>query len=158
MKRIEVVKLVAFVRNFYPAQQFDEYTPDAWAMALSDVTFEEAQAAVLAIHKQQTDNPNMSRWIDLIDIKRQVKRDRSGRDKVLCCICSRPRADCERIRDFEIRRGVPDPHMFMSADEAGLNSSGRRLRVRRTSRADREASLVGDLLTEAEESQERTTP
>jgi hypothetical protein len=151
MKKIEVVKLVAFVKNFYPAQQFDEYTPDAWAMTLTDITFAEAQAAVLAIQKQQTDNPNMSRWIDLIDNKRQVKRDRSGRDKVLCAICARPRAACERIRDFEIRRGVPDPHEFMSADEAELNSSGR-LRARRTSHADRDPSLVGDLLTE--ESQE----
>jgi hypothetical protein len=150
MKKIEVVKLVAFVRNFYPAQQFDEYTPDAWALVLTDITFAEAQAAVLAIHKQQTDNLNMSRWIDLVDIKRQVKRDRSGRDKVLCCICSRPRAGCERMRDLEIQRGVPDPHEFKTADDAERNAS-RRLRVPQTTHPDRVPWLPDDLLARADE-------
>src|SRR5688500_9826810 len=98
-------------------------------MTLSDVTFEEAQAAVLAIHDQQAVNPNLSRWIDLIDIKRQVKRERSGRDKVVCCICSRTRAECERMRDFEIRHGIPDSHGFETADDAQRKASRRQLRA-----------------------------
>jgi hypothetical protein len=135
MKRIEVVRLVAVVKALCPSQKFEEITPDAWAMVLADVAYEDAQAAVQRIYREQGDDNQWIRQIEADDIIRQVKRDRSGRDKVACYICGRTRAQCEQARHFEISNGLPDPHHFESEDQATLKASRRQLAERETRKA-----------------------
>jgi hypothetical protein len=36
----------------------------------------------------------------------------------LCAICSRPRAQCDRQREWEAAHGVPDPHEFVTSEDA----------------------------------------
>ncbi len=55
MKRSDVVKLVAYVTQLAPAQQFDEYTSDAWHDVLGDLpaSLDQARTATAAVAKEQ---------------------------------------------------------------------------------------------------------
>ena len=127
MNRRETVKLVAAVKALCPSQKFEEVTPDAWNIVLDDVHFDEALAAVKRIYREQGNDAQWVRVIEADDIIRQVKRDRSGRDRVKCYICGHTRAQCERLHDFELGQGLPDPHKFESSEEADHNTSRRQL-------------------------------
>jgi hypothetical protein len=148
MKKTETVKLIRAIKALCPSQPFDEYTPDAWALVMIDITFAEAESAVRTIYREQGSDAQWIRAIEADDIIRQVKRDRSGRDKVVCCICSRTRAECQRMRDFEIRHGIPEPHEFESADGAERNASRRQLltAIPRLAHPNRTPWLPDDLL------------
>lgn len=56
--RTDVVRLVAYVTQVQPAQQVDEYTPDAWFDILGDMsaTFDQLRAATAEVAKRE-------RWI-----------------------------------------------------------------------------------------------
>jgi hypothetical protein len=58
MKRFDVVALVAYATQLQPAQQFDEYTADAWFDVLGDLKADAGQArqATAAVAKTE-------RWI-----------------------------------------------------------------------------------------------
>ena len=92
MNRRETVKLIAIVKALCPSQKFEEITPEAWAGVLTDIDFDEARAATNTIYRQQGDDNQWVRAIEADDIIRQVKRGRSGRDRVECYICGRTRA------------------------------------------------------------------
>ncbi len=46
MNRLDAVKLCQLVKACCPSQQFDEYTPDAWALILGRYSFDDARHAV----------------------------------------------------------------------------------------------------------------
>lgn len=75
--RTDVVRLVAYVTQVQPAQQVDEYTPDAWFDILRDMsaTFDQLRAATAEVAKRE-------RWIypsaireELTTILRAAKPD-----------------------------------------------------------------------------------
>lgn len=74
MNKTETVLLCRYAKAMCPAQAIDEYTPDAWADVLHDVSLEEAQAAI----REGIRNRGW-RFIDItevIDGARQSRRQR----------------------------------------------------------------------------------
>lgn len=81
MNTTEAVLLLRKVRAYRPAMVLDEYTGDAWAEALDDVRFEDADRAVRSIARRTSD------WIDPAMIRLEVRRTRDrlveeGRSKL----------------------------------------------------------------------------
>ena len=68
----EAVALCRFTAACCPAQKFDEYTPDAWALMLEDVRFVDAKEAVVAVARK-------SPWCAPAEIIAEVKRMRAKR-------------------------------------------------------------------------------
>jgi len=68
----EAVVLCRFTAACCPAQKFDEYTPDAWGLILSDIRLVDAKDAVVEIKKR-------SPWVDPSEIITEVKRIRGKR-------------------------------------------------------------------------------
>jgi len=79
MNRTEAVHLCRFVKSLAPATTMDEFTPDAWAMVLDDVRYEDAQTAVRTIYREHTDDSYGGRKIEADDILHEVKRIRNKR-------------------------------------------------------------------------------
>lgn len=52
MNATEAALLCRFVKAMFPAQQVDEYTPDAWGMALEDIPYDIARIAVAEVAKR----------------------------------------------------------------------------------------------------------
>lgn len=52
MNATESVLLCRFVKAMFPAQQLDELTPDAWALALADLPYDITKVAVVEIAKR----------------------------------------------------------------------------------------------------------
>lgn len=73
MDKAQAVTLTRLVKAMCPAQQIDEYTPDAWYEgALKAMDYDDAKAAVLTLSSQL-------RFIALADIAGEVKRVRRAR-------------------------------------------------------------------------------
>ena len=68
-----------------------------------------------------------------------------------CFICGGTSEQCARRHAFEVRRGVPDPHQFKTAEEAERNASRRQLRVPRATHPDRIPWLPDEVLKQAED-------
>lgn len=82
MNKPAAVKLARFVKGLCPTQPFDEYTPDAWALVLADVSLADAQDAVRVVYSDLgNDQEYGGRRIEADDILRQVKRVREKRIK-----------------------------------------------------------------------------
>ena len=78
MNRAETVQLCRLVKSMCASQTFDEFTPDAWALILGHVSYEDAKAAV--VHLSGLDlEPGHSRYIEPGHIIAQVKRIRAKR-------------------------------------------------------------------------------
>jgi hypothetical protein len=66
----DLTKLCRYVAALSPAQQWDEYTVDAWADVLPrDFTLDECRAAVIEVKRRQP-------WVDPSSIIDQVRRAR----------------------------------------------------------------------------------
>lgn len=74
MNQTEAVLLCRYAKGMCPAQAIDEYTPDAWAEVLYDITLEEAKAAI-------RDGIRERRWrfIDVADVVSSVRSVRMDR-------------------------------------------------------------------------------
>lgn len=68
----EAVKLCRLTQACCPAQKFDAYTPDAWMDLLSDIRFEDAEAAVKAVARKQP-------FVSPSEIRAEVRMVRSKR-------------------------------------------------------------------------------
>lgn len=66
MTPTEVVKLVGVIRQIWPSMKIDQYTPDAWHMALDDVSFEDALAAVRHLARSR------GGYVQPVDIRRRI--------------------------------------------------------------------------------------
>lgn len=74
----ESILLLRKVRAHCPSQKIDEYTPEAWAEALADMSYRDANDAVVWIVRQPLDL-GRSRYIEpghLIGALPQVRRNR----------------------------------------------------------------------------------
>jgi hypothetical protein len=69
----ETTALLALVSQIMPAQRIDEFTPDAWTLVLADVTFADAQAAVVAVAKRA---PFVAPAEIIAEVKK-IRRDRA---------------------------------------------------------------------------------
>lgn len=78
MNHLETVQLVRVVASLCPNQKFDEYTPDAWAIVLEDVRYEDAQQAVKDIYRQPL-GEQWSRRIEASHILDQVRKTRNAK-------------------------------------------------------------------------------
>lgn len=78
MNVTEVLQICRIVKAFCPSQQFDQYTPDAWTLVLSDQTFEDAKQAVVDIAKAPLDM-GKSRYIEPGHIIGAILRIRARR-------------------------------------------------------------------------------
>lgn len=72
MNHAEAVVLCRFTKSVCPHQQFDQYTPDAWALVLADVRLEDAREAVVEVARRQP-------FVAPAEIITEVKRIRSKR-------------------------------------------------------------------------------
>jgi hypothetical protein len=74
MNKTDTVLLCRYIKAMCPAQTIDEYTPDAWADILDDITLEEAKAAIY-------DGVRDRKWrfIDATDVVAGVRENRRGR-------------------------------------------------------------------------------
>lgn len=86
MTPTEATALCRLVRAACPAQKFDEYTPDTWAVLLDDVGYGEAEAAVKALARKQP-------FIAPAEIRAEVKRVRSSRLATVAAIQPPPGLD-----------------------------------------------------------------
>ena len=68
----EAIVLCRFTAACCPSQRIDEYTPNAWALILADIRFEDAKTAVVEIKKRST-------WVDPSDIIAEVRKVRAKR-------------------------------------------------------------------------------
>lgn len=127
MNATDTVKVIAVIKALCPNQRFEEATHRAWAMVMSDIRPAEAQSAVQTIYREQGSDAQWVRTIEADDIIRQVKRDRSGRDRVKCYICGNERSACDRLHNFEVEHRLPDPHDFESFDQATRSSVARQM-------------------------------
>ncbi|MBC7955291.1 MAG: hypothetical protein H7Y33_05400 [Cytophagales bacterium] len=78
MNTAEVIALCKMVKAFCPSQQFDQYTPDAWALLLGDQPFDDARAAIIEIGRRPLE-PGKSNYIEPGHIIGGIKRIRAKR-------------------------------------------------------------------------------
>ena len=71
MNATEAAVLCRFVKACCPQQKFDELTPDAWALLLSDVTLVDAKEAAITVAKRQP-------WVSPAEILAEVYRSHRG--------------------------------------------------------------------------------
>ena len=78
MNRTEAVQLARLVKALCPAQALDQYTPDAWALVLGAVEYEDAKAAVIYLGAIELE-PGKARYIEPGHIIAEVRRIRRKR-------------------------------------------------------------------------------
>ena len=78
MNRTEAVQLARLVKALCPAQALDQYTPDAWALVLGAVDYEDAKAAVVHLGSVELE-PGKARYIEPGHIVAEVRRIRRKR-------------------------------------------------------------------------------
>ena len=83
MKPTEAVQTLRLVRALCPAQAIDEYTSDAWEMALADVDMREAGEAIKQLSQTH-------RFIAPADIIAEIKRTQAQRLATAAAIDSEP--------------------------------------------------------------------
>jgi hypothetical protein len=111
-----------------------------------------AATAAAADHANRT--PASLKWMKT-QPKQQVESDvPTGTSKEpMCYICGRSRSDCQKLHDFEVRHGLPDPHIFETHEEADANRSDYQIK---DPDADRELVPIGAALDKvAEQTPER---
>ena len=74
----ETVALCRLVKAVCPSQALDQYTPDAWALILRHIDYNDAKQAVIDIASRPLE-PGKSRYIEPGHIIAQVKRIRAQR-------------------------------------------------------------------------------
>lgn len=74
----ETIALCRLVKAVCPAQALDQYTPDAWALILRHIDYNDAKQAVIDIASRPLE-PGKSRYIEPGHIIAQVKRIRAQR-------------------------------------------------------------------------------
>ena len=74
----ETVALCRLVKAICPSQALDQYTPDAWALILRHIDYNDAKQAVIDIASRPLE-PGKSRYIEPGHIVAQVKRIRAKR-------------------------------------------------------------------------------
>ena len=74
----ETVALCRLVKAICPSQALDQYTPDAWALILRHIDYNDAKQAVIDIASRPLE-PGKSRYIEPGHIIAQVKRIRAQR-------------------------------------------------------------------------------
>lgn len=135
MNAPEAVTLCRFAKACCPQQVFDQWTPDAWAELLGDITLELAKDAVLAVARRQP-------FVSPSEIRAEVGRIR--RERVVGLGAQQPPAAIEAIEDpdefdrayrgwladlrdratagealeVEARETIPDPFNLSDAIEA----------------------------------------
>lgn len=72
MNRTEATNLWRLAQAAAPQQAFDEWTPDAWALAFDDVPFSDARDALVRVVKSNA-------FIDIAAIRAQVRYVRDKR-------------------------------------------------------------------------------
>lgn len=78
MNLAEATQVVGAVKGLCPSQQLDNATPLAWEMALHDVTYSDALAALRILARRETE-PGKSRYIEPGHIRHAVRRLRDDR-------------------------------------------------------------------------------
>lgn len=97
MTGTEALMLVRLVRAMCPQQKLDEYTPDAWAMVLDDLRFEDCRQAIKNLGARQV-------FIAPSEIRTEVRRIRRDRlDRTLLPI---PPFDLTPLQTLEWQRRV----------------------------------------------------
>ena len=74
----ETIALCRLVKAICPSQALDQYTPDAWALILRHIDYNDAKQAVIDIASRPLE-PGKSRYIEPGHIIAQVKRIRAQR-------------------------------------------------------------------------------
>ena len=74
----ETVALCRLVKAICPSQALDQYTPDAWALVLRHIDYNDAKQAVIDIASRPLE-PGKSRYIEPGHIIGGVRRIRSQR-------------------------------------------------------------------------------
>ena len=74
----ETVALCRLVKAICPSQALDQYTPDAWALILRHIDYNDAKQAVIDIASRPLE-PGKARYIEPGHIIAQVKRIRAQR-------------------------------------------------------------------------------
>ena len=74
----ETVALCRLVKAICPSQALDQYTPDAWALILRHIDYNDAKQAVIDIASRPLE-PGKSRYIEPGHIIAQVRRIRAQR-------------------------------------------------------------------------------
>jgi hypothetical protein len=115
----EAAIVLAKAQVYRPGITVDDFTVAAWQEAFDDIRFEDALLAVRNLGRVS------SSFIDPAQIRNEVARQRAERNNhsggPRCDICTGTWEECARRHSFEVRRGVPDPHEFVSALAAGMN-------------------------------------
>jgi hypothetical protein len=101
MNAQEAFAICRIAKGAFPATNFDEYTPDSWAMALEDTRFEDAREALKQLMREQT-------FIHVSEIIDRVKRIR--RDRIL------------EFGPFEVPSGLEpaEYHAFITKTHRGI--------------------------------------
>jgi hypothetical protein len=69
---LEVAKLFRMARAAFPAQKFDEHTPDLWAEIFAQIQFADARAALVKL-------PTLHEWLTVKDLLFEIKKLRGTR-------------------------------------------------------------------------------
>ena len=78
MNQTEAIMLCRLVKAVCPSQALDQYTPDAWALILRHIDYNDAKQAVIDIASRPLE-PGKSRYIEPGHIIAQVRRIRAQR-------------------------------------------------------------------------------
>lgn len=78
MNSTETLALTRLVKALCPSQKLDEMTPDAWALVLDDIRYEDAKIAIRNVYRNQGDDREWTRKIEADDILREVRRNRNA--------------------------------------------------------------------------------
>lgn len=136
MNHTETVKLCRMIASLCPSQKLDQYTPDAWALVLDDIPFDDAMIAMRTIYREQGDDQEWVRKIEADDIIREVRRVRALRVKRLGDVIPPPGLTQAQERVFiltERRRAgngeqvVADHRGALTHDLPPLQLAGRRI-------------------------------
>lgn len=89
----EALAICRMAKGAFPATSMDEFTPEAWSLALEDDRFEDAKDALKDLMREQT-------FIHVSDIVRGIKRIRGDRLDEFGPIPAPPAELCDNPRGY----------------------------------------------------------
>jgi hypothetical protein len=117
----DITRLAALVTGLRPT--WDKIAIQNQLLAYKHLPYEQlAYAAIRCAQDPNNRTPASLKWADLAPPGSAERNDLEEKQPT-CHICGKYRNQCQQRRDFEIRRGLPDPHEFETLEDADQNTA-----------------------------------
>jgi hypothetical protein len=112
----DITRLASLITGTRP--NWDKIAVQNQLLAYKHLPYDQlAYAAIRCAQDLNNRTPASLKWADLAP-PRSAERNDLQEKQPSCHICGKYRSQCQQRREFEIRRGLPDPHEFETLEDA----------------------------------------